>query len=182
MERGSNRALYTRWLLIAIVLHNCEEVFALERTPGVVDRMREMFELTIAMPGLDTIRAGLATLALVPALILWRAWSDAKAAEQGAVPSTRFAFVTCMIAAMTTANAIVPHLALGVALGGYVPGLASAIALTLPIGVLTLMAGWREEWLGREALLTAVLLGIALLPLVLGGFWALGELAAEISA
>ena len=176
MRRVPSRALYTRWLLIAIVLHNCEEVFALARMPEMLGHVHDLFGLTVTMPSMNTVRAGLAAFALVPALILWRAWSDAKAVEQDAAPSPRLVFVTCMIAAMTATNAVAPHLILGVMLGGYVPGLITAIALTLPVGVLTLGAAWRDSWLAPRTMLAATALGIVLLPLVLTGFWAAAEL------
>ena len=67
---------------------------------------------------------------------------------------------------MTASNALVPHLALALATGGYVPGLVSAALLTLPAGAYVLARAVRERWLSGKEWAGVVLLGIALLPLV----------------
>lgn len=157
---------------VAILLHNLEEWWALGLMPQVLEQLRELFGLPLPVQDLAAVRAGIAAFAVFPLVILWRF---------AVQPTPRLTFLACMVAAMTAANAIVPHLVLAVAVGGYVPGLVSALALTLPLGLATLSRARREAWLAPRRWLAAVVVGVALLPAVLTGFWALGELLAELA-
>lgn len=157
---------------VAILLHTIEEWWALGLMPQVLEQLRELFGLPLPVQDLAAVRAGIAAFAVFPLVILWRF---------AVQPNPRLTFLTCMIAAMTAANALVPHLMLALATGGYVPGLVSALALTLPLGLATLWRARREAWLAPGRWLAAVVVGVALLPAVLTGFWALGELLAELA-
>lgn len=157
-------------LAVAVFLHNLEEWVALGLMPEVLGRVEALSGL--AMPDLATIRAGLVVFAAFPLVILWRF---------AAYPTPRLTFVTCMIGAMTAANALMPHLALALATGGYVPGLLSAVLLTLPVGTATLWRARRDRWLPPRRWLAAIVLGVLLIPAVLLGFWAGAELLAALS-
>ena len=77
------------------------------RCPLYPEAPREALALlgvSLEVPQPDTLRAGLAAFALIPAFILWRATK---------APSSKLTFLTCMIAAMTASNALVPHILLG---------------------------------------------------------------------
>ena len=124
------------------------------------------------MPALATIRWGIIAFAIVPVAILLRAWAR---------PTRRLMFVTAMIGAMTAFNAIMPHGVAAILSGGYVPGLVTAIALTLPAGALTLWRSASARELGGAATAFAGLIGVLLLPLVLLGFWALNELVVSLA-
>ena len=154
-------------LAAAIVLHNLEEWWTLPLLPETLDALYALLGLPIAQPEIATIRWALALFALLPATILLIA---AKKSTQ------RAAFVCCMIAAMSAANAVMPHIVLALVWSGYVPGLVTAILATLPAGVAVLYEARHERWLKRRAWIGAILLGIVLLPLVLTGFWALAQL------
>ncbi len=168
-ERSPCRAALV--LAAAILIHNIEEWIALRLLPETLEQLRELFGLSIAMPDLAKIRAGLVAFAAFPLVILWRF---------AITPTPRLTFLACMIAAMTTTNALVPHLALALATGGYVPGLVSALMLTLPVGLWWLHRARVDRWLSFGQWLAAIAAGSALLPAVLLGFWALGELIAEL--
>ena len=158
-------------LVAAILLHNTEEWFALGLMPETLVQLRELFALPIPIRDLAAVRAGIVAFTAFPLIILWRF---------AVRPNGRLTFLACMIAAMTATNALVPHLALALAVGSYVPGLASATLLTLPVGLWTLRRARLDRWLPFRQWLAAIAAGIALLPAVLLGFWALGELVAEL--
>ena len=139
--------------------------------PEVLEQLRELFGLPIPLRDLAAVRAGIVAFTAFPLIILWRF---------AITPTPRLTFVACMIAAMTTTNALVPHLALALATGGYVPGLVSALMLTLPVGLWTLHRARIDRWLSFGQWLAAITAGLALLPAVLLGFWALGELMVEL--
>lgn len=151
----------------AIVLHNLEEWWTLPLLPETLDALYALLGLPIAQPEIATIRWALAIFAVVPAGILLIAASK---------NTPRAAFVCCMIASMSAANALLPHIALSLAWGGYVPGLVTAVFGTLPVGAFVLYEARRSEWLRPRGWLGAIALGIVLLPLVLTGFWALAQL------
>ncbi len=171
---AEKRGVCAKWLIIAIVLHSCEEILALGRMPHTLAEMRMRFGLDIAMPPLAVVQTGLAGFMLVPALILSRSIR-----LLATTASPRPIFVICMIAAMTGANALMPHLFFALASQGYVPGLVTAITLTLPIAAVTLGMAWRENWMSGGLLLLAIATGIALLPFVLAGFWALAQIGSS---
>ena len=164
-----------RWLLAltaTIVLHNLEEASAIAIAPRSLGAALAATGLALTAPPVAAIFAGLALFAFVPAIVLLRTVER---------PSAASLFLTCMIAAMVLANAIVPHLALTILTGGYTPGAISAAVLSLPIAGGTLLAAWKGRWIARAALVGAAGLGVVLLPLVLLGFWALQQLVAEIA-
>ena len=154
-------------LVAAIVLHNLEEWWTLPLLPETLDALYALMGLSIAQPEMATIRWALAIFAFVPATILLIAAKKR---------TPRAAFVCCMIAAMSAANAVMPHIVLALVWGGYVPGLVTAILATLPAGVAVLYVARRRRCLRPSAWLGAIALGIVLLPLVLTGFWALAQL------
>jgi hypothetical protein len=155
----------------AIALHNAEEIAMLPRFPAALAVPRSA-GLPVVVPEIATIQIGLAMATAVSLAILWRVHRR---------PSPRLLFVTVMIAAMTAANALVPHLLAAGLLGSYVPGLVTALTLTLPVGGLVIgFAGGRRILRGAR-LVAACILGVVLIPLVLLGFWALGELVRELA-
>lgn len=164
-----------RWLLAllaTIVLHNLEEASAIAIAPHSLWVAIRATGLALAPPPLESVYAGLALFAIVPAVVLLRTVRR---------PSPAGLFLSCMIAAMVLANAIIPHLAMTILSGRYTPGAISAVALSLPIAGGTLNAAWKERWTGRVPMAGAIGLGVILLPLVLLGFWALQQLVAEIA-
>lgn len=172
MSESVNLRRLPLWLALAMLVHNAEEFLALGAMPEALAQASTLLGFTFQTPPLANVRIGLILFALIPAAILCLAAFR---------PSPRLAFITCMIAAMTVTNALVPHIALALATGGYGPGLVSAVLLTLPVGLFTLHTARRQSWLSSARWLAAIATGVALLPLVLAGFWALGQLIAELS-
>lgn len=159
-------------LLFAITLHNIEEFVTLGTYGPFIALGLGVLGIPLTLPPLQTMQVTLASFALFPFVILGLAARK---------DSPRFRFVTTMIAAMSLTNAIVPHIVLGMAVGRYVPGLFTAIALALPVGLWSLFRIRRQKWLSTSVFFSAIATGIVLLPAVLTGFWALGELIRELA-
>lgn len=160
-------------LLGAMLAHNAEEGVAIVAAPGSLVHAVAASGLALPVPAPMTVVAGLVVISLVPAFVLLRT---------AARPNPAGLFLSSMLAAMALANALVPHLALTLVARSYTPGAVTALCLTLPVASATLACAWRERWIGRGALAGAIALGLVLLPLILTGFWALGELVREIAA
>ncbi|TCD06506.1 HXXEE domain-containing protein [Erythrobacteraceae bacterium CFH 75059] len=158
---------------IAILVHTAEEWLMLGRMPFTLAQLQDASPLPLPLPSIAAVRAGLVGFAAFPAVVLWR-WA--------AAPTVRLSFLVCMIAAMTASNALVPHIALAAIQGAYVPGLISAVTLTLPAGATVLAQAGSRRWVGRPVLVGGAVTGVLLLPAVLFGFWALGELLAALAA
>jgi hypothetical protein len=54
------------------------------------------------------------------------------------------------------------HVLAALALGGYAPGVATAVALQLPLALILLRRAWRERWMSRRAILLAASIVIVL--------------------
>nr|WP_255548022.1 HXXEE domain-containing protein [Erythrobacter ani] len=156
---------------MAVLVHNAEEAIALAIYPSAPTDLANATGFSIAIPSPGRIYAGLALFTFIPALVLLRA-------RRNAAPG--LVFMSCVIATMMAANAVVPHLAGALWMQSYQPGLVTALAFSLPAGVVFLHTARRAQWLSPGRWRAAVGLGAMLLPLVLFGFWALGELIAEI--
>lgn len=172
MTQADPRRRWLLALLAALLLHNAEEALALTLMPGALVNALASTGLHLPVPPTPRILAGLLLFTLVPAVVIGR--------TAGQATPVRL-FLCCMMATMMGANAIVPHLVLTVLTRGYTPGAATALTVTLPIATGLLVTAWRQGWIARRLLFAAGALGIALLPLVLTGFWALGELAGKFA-
>ena len=161
--------LLVRAMALAIVLHNVEEWWALPLAPDFLAETRDYLGLRAALPPMQAVRWGVIAFAIVPVAILLKAR-----------PTGRGCFIICMIAAMSAGNALFPHILMGFATGSYVPGLVTACAATLPLGVFLAWEANRLRLISVGGMLLAVATGLLLLPAVLTGFWALGELIAEL--
>ena len=157
-------------MALAIVLHNLEEWWALPLVPGFFAASRDLIGLQTSLPSTDTVRWGLVAFAAVPVAILLKVR-----------PDRRGGFIICMIAAMSAGNALFPHVVMGIVTGGYVPGLVTAVIATLPLGIVLVAEICRCRLISASRAAVAVTTGLLLLPAVLTGFWALGELIAELA-
>ncbi len=164
--------LWLAALLAAIVLHNLEEAIALAAMPQAPAIAAQALGLDMAVPPLSRIYAGLALFTLFPMAVLWRAMRH---------PTKRLTFLACMIAAMAAANALVPHIAATAILGQYMPGSITAAFVSLPVAAGFLITALRKGWAALHVWLAAIAVGLAILPLVLLGFWALARLVAELA-
>ncbi len=127
------RRLSAGLLFAAVLLHNLEEgaTYALtrDRAGALVRGLWPGAEL----PAPAAFQAALAALTVaVGALLLWAARTPRDEAGWTAMR---------VIALVLLANVLIPHVPAAVALGGYAPGVVTAVAINLPLGLWIL---WRR--------------------------------------
>lgn len=124
------------WLFpIVVTLHNVEEAIWL---PGWSKRA-VLWHRSVT-PG--SFRFAVAVLTVLAFAITWLS------AESGKQTVWTYLVFGCMV--VTLANVLIPHIVLTVALRSYVPGLATAVVLNLPVlsllVVLALREGYVSSW------------------------------------
>ena len=121
-----------QWLFpIVVTLHNAEEAIWL---PGWSKRA-VLWRSPVA-PG--SFRFSVAVLTVLAFVITWLS------AELGKQTVWAYLVFGCMV--VTLANVLIPHLALTVSLRSYMPGVATAMALNLPVLSLLVVLAIREEY------------------------------------
>jgi len=144
---GRNREQYSEnvnkrsWYVLtalALALHNAEEAATaprlLELMQGRAPTVLRSFYMGIQISELRTSLLILTVVALLLATAASRAPS-----------SPAWSYTMLLFAAVIGLNALA-HIGLSVAFGTYVPGLVTAVALTLPVSVAVLVRGWRDRW------------------------------------
>jgi hypothetical protein len=120
------------WLFpIFVTLHNAEEAIWL---PGW--SKRAVLWHSPVTPG--SFRFAVAVLTAVAFAVTWMS------AESGKQTVWTYLAFGCMVA--TLANVLIPHIALTVALRSYMPGVATAVALNLPVLSLLVVLALREGY------------------------------------
>ena len=120
------------WLFpIALTLHNAEEAIWL---PGW--SKRAILWRRPITPGCFRFAATILTV-----LAFTVTWLSAESGKQSVWTYLVFASM-----AVTLANVLIPHLALTVALRSYMPGLATALVLNLPVLSLLVVLAIREKY------------------------------------
>jgi hypothetical protein len=90
-------------------------------------------------------------------LLLALAVSAARAPQRGAA-----VYLLLGVLAVFAANALFPHIAGALALQAYVPGVATAISLVLPVAAWVYISTLREGYATRRGTFMAATVGIAL--------------------
>lgn len=156
----SRQPLRSAVAFLALAAHNAEEgLFA--RDWVFANR-----ELLTRYAGLADLWSGSAfrlSLLGLTLLLLAVAVSAARAPQRGAS-----VYVLLGTLAFFAANAVVPHIAGAVALGAYVPGVATAIALVLPVTTWVYISTRRDGYATRRGTFTAAAVGIAIYAGVAG--------------
>jgi hypothetical protein len=168
-DRISYRTL--QWLVaVFALLHNLEEALTMGRyAPLVRDRLSGVVPpgLLTATEHLSWFYSALIVASIVPVLLVIGAVTH---------PTNRVAARTVLVVqSLFLVNVFVPHVPAAVALGGYAPGVVTALALELPFSVYFLRRSVRDGVVsGMGALLTVALAGPGLL-LVLGTLYSLAR-------
>lgn len=127
------RRLASGLLFTAMLLHNLEEGVAYPAARPAATQLVQRIWPVIDLPAPGAFQAALAILtATVGVLLLWAAGTRREQAGWLAIRVT---------AAILLANVIVPHVPAAIALGGYAPGVLTAVALNLPLGLWILRRG-----------------------------------------
>jgi hypothetical protein len=161
-----------RALLVAVpvllTVHNLEELLAMPRgLPVLAARMPDALRGIVPAVTPPAFDAALAVATVLP----WIAASFAVAGSRTAL------YLLLAVQATMLVN-VASHVAAAAVLGGYAPGLATALALNLPFGIHLLGRARREAWIGRRA--WAMLFPLALVihgPLLAGLLWTAGRIA-----
>ena len=168
-ERLSYRAL--QWLVFAfLALHNLEEGLTAHAYLPKVEallRGRVPAEFIAGLPTAGQFYVALVGATLVPlALVLYAASGR---------PSDFKNYAVATLQALVLVNVFVPHVPAAFALGGYAPGVATAVLINLPFSVLFFRRSLREGRVSRKGLAVMLLCALPLLLLAVRGMYALAE-------
>lgn len=144
---------YLQWLFpVVVTLHNAEEAIWLPGWPKRASRWQGH-----VTPG--SFRFAVVILTILAFVITWL---SAGSGKQTVWTYLAFGYMVAMLA-----NAFIPHIAATVALRGYMPGVATAVALNLPVlsllAVLAIREGYVSGW--RAAAYCAGVSGLLLLSI-----------------
>ena len=155
-----SRPLLAIALAAAIALHNLEEWLTFERFGEPVAALLARWGVTVAFPPWSMMEVALAGATLVPIALIWIAgrgpllwWKDA---------------ILAGVATVFLVNVLVPHLLAAIALGGYAPGILTALTLNLPLCSLMIHHVARRGLLSPARLRLAMAVGALMLPLATG--------------
>ena len=147
---------------LAFALHNFEEAIAARRMLELM-QSRGPGYLRAFYSGIaaSELRASLLILTTLGLLVIMAA------ARSPTKPGS--SYVMLVFAAFIGLNALA-HVVLTVAFGAYMPGLLTALLLTLPVSVLLLTRGRREGWVSSTVFWTVFPIAVLVHGPVLAGF------------
>jgi hypothetical protein len=154
-----------RYGLAAIALHNLEE--ALTMPAWLAPRLTQLeAQFGIRPLAEDTARfyPGLVVATLVPAVWIAIASKRLEARQPGSPGASRLpsTYSILLLYGVFFANAIAPHLAGAVLLGSYVPGLATAVALVIPVTIALARRALIDQYASPAGLATTVVIAFML--------------------
>jgi hypothetical protein len=153
-----------QWLVVAFAsLHNAEEALTMPAyAPLVRERMAGVVpaEIPAVTSHLAWFYGALIVASVVPALVVMIAVSG---------PASRTkAWAVLFVQALFLVNVVVPHVPAALLLGGYVPGLLTAVLVELPFSIWFLRRSVRDGAVSKSGAALAVGLALPALLLVLG--------------
>jgi hypothetical protein len=158
MEReplvNSRQARRSALAFLAMAAHNAEEgLFARKWTLENAELLtqyagRGPVELW-AGPGFKL------SLLMLTLILLALAILAARAAPRGAV-----VYLFLAVIAIFACNAVFPHIVGAIALGAYVPGVVTAVALVLPVGVWVYVTTLRDSYATRRGVFLGAMVGV----------------------
>ncbi len=173
LDKLSDRSV--QWLVFALLaLHNLEEGLTMRAYfPRASELLREHAPASLVSepPTLAQFYAALAGATLVPLLLVIFATSGR--------PSQFKFYLVAFVQAQVFLNVFVPHVPAAFMLGGYAPGLFTAVLLNLPFSVYFFRRSLRESRVTRRGLLLMLLVTLPLLLLSIRLLYALGASVAS---
>jgi hypothetical protein len=120
-------------LIFAVLLHNAEEGIAYSSSRSEATQLARLVWPAIDLPTVIEFQAVLLLLtAAVGAGLAWAANTQRELQAWWALKLTASVLLT---------NVIIPHVPAAIALGGYAPGVITAVALNLPLSIWILGQG-----------------------------------------
>jgi hypothetical protein len=157
LDRIPYRAL--QWLLIlCVALHNLEEGLAAKvYFPKVQELLKGRVPATMlaSMPGLEQFYVALVGATLVPLALTVIATTGR--------PTRLKSSLVAVIAMGLLLNVFIPHVPAAVALGGYAPGVATAVLVNLPFSIYFLWRSMREGHVDRRGLIIVAIVALSIL-------------------
>ena len=133
-----NRRSWYFLTAVAFALHNAEEAAAAPRMLDLMQSRAPMF--------LRSVYAGIQVSELRASLLVLTLAALALAAAASRAPNAAgWSYLMLLLGAVIGLNALA-HVALTITFGAYMPGLITALVLTLPVSVAVLARGWRDRW------------------------------------
>lgn len=144
-----------RWGVAIVALHNAEEALAIPVwLPSHLAQLEAEFHIRPLAADTGRLYMGLVLATLVPAI-----WV---AAAHRCPPRTFGAYSILVLYGVFLANALVPHLAGAVLLGGYVPGVITAGLLVAPFVVTLARRAVADGYASPRGVIVSLLAAIAL--------------------
>ena len=160
-----------QWLVfVFLALHNLEEGLTMPSYfPRIRDFLREHAPagFASAAPTPTQFYAALAAATFFPLVLVLIATTGK--------PSRIKFYLVALVQAQVLLNVFVPHVPAAFALGGYAPGLATAVLFNLPFSVYFFRRSLRESRLTRGGLFIMLLVALPLLLLSIRLLYAFGE-------
>lgn len=126
-RRGPGRRTASLLLFLAVLVHNTEEALTYASTRSEATDLVQRVWPAAQLPGAEAFQvAALLLTAGVGALLAWAARTHR---ERPAGLAQE------VVAAVLLANVFIPHLPAAILLGGYAPGVITALAFNLPLSV-----------------------------------------------
>lgn len=166
---------FVQWLVFAcLALHNLEEALTMR---AYLPRIRELLRehapagFVSAMPTPAEFYAALAGATIFPLILV-------VFATTGKLSKLKF-YLVALVQAQVFLNVFVPHVPAAFALGGYAPGLATAVLINLPFSVYFFRRSLRESRVTRRGLLIMLLVALPLLLLSIRLLYSFGASVAS---
>jgi hypothetical protein len=155
-----SRPLLAVVLAVAIALHNLEEWLTFKRFGEPFAALLARWGVPVAFPPWSIMQIALAGATLVPIMLIW-------IAGRGPLLWWKDAILGC-VATVFLVNVLVPHLIAAIVVGGYAPGIVTALTLNLPLCSLMIRHVARGGLLSPARLRLAMAAGALMLPLTTG--------------
>jgi hypothetical protein len=164
-ERLSYRTL--QWLVAACaLLHNLEEAVTMSRfAPQIRERLSGVAPASLlAVTGnLSWFYTALVVATLVPCIVVLNAVMRRT--------SRAAAWAVVFVQSLFFVNVFLPHVPAALLMGGYAPGVVTAVAIQLPWSVIFLRRSVREGRVSKSGVALAVGLAVPALVVLLGALY-----------
>lgn len=157
-NRPSFNYVSMRWALIPVVAaHNFEEWLTFPLFGNVPQTAAARLGLPFEPPSWTATQIALVLVTVLPAfVVIWASFGRQRLIKD---------MLVCGIAGIFFANIFIPHLPLSIAIGGYSPGVVTAIVINLPFCLFLWRCAVRESILSARHIVIAGSLGLfALVP------------------
>lgn len=161
-----------RWLLIPMVaLHNWEEWLTFPSFLRTNVLMAERVGMPFDVPTWPVLQMAIVLVTLTSVFTI--------AVASTGKPSRVKHILLCWIASIYLANVLIPHIPAAIFVGGYAPGLFTALFINLPICLLLLRRSVQENHLTNRQVNLTVVAGVVSLPILLVTFFLLATVVID---